>query len=337
MVHHLFGNFFPFMISMVPQIKMRLIHTVILVFIISSCGGGGSSTENSSNDTTTDDTSSQPCAPYQSNIGSGSTFTCLIEHDNIVRQFYIYKGSSYISNSPVLFSLHGYTSRGLWNMNYTGFQSIADQNGFLVIYPQGTLLPSTGQTHWNVGGWTTDSTTDDVGFINEVIEFLDDEYSIDKSRIYSTGMSNGGYMSFKLACDLSSKIAAVVSVTGSMTPETLSGCSPAHPTSIAQIHGLQDSVVSYYGNLWSRPIEEVIDYWVSFNNCSEIPETLEISGANGGGIHDIYSNCDNQTSVELFLMTNMGHDWPNLDNHDLQASTTVWDFLSKYDIDGLIN
>ena len=85
MVHHLFGNFFPFMISMVPQIKMRLIHTVILVFIISSCGGGGSSTENSSNDTTTDDTSSQPCAPYQSNIGSGSTFTCLIEHDNIVR------------------------------------------------------------------------------------------------------------------------------------------------------------------------------------------------------------------------------------------------------------
>ena len=59
-------------------------------------------------------------------------------------------------------------------MNYTGFQSIADQNGFLVIYPQGTLLPSTGQTHWNVGGWTTGSTTDDVGFINEVIEFLDD-------------------------------------------------------------------------------------------------------------------------------------------------------------------
>ena len=157
MAHHLFGNFFLIMISMALQIKMRLIYTIILVFITSSCGGGGSSTENSSNDTNTDDSSSQPCAPYQSSIGSGLTFTCLIEHDNIIRQFYIYQGSSYISNSPVLFSLHGYTSRGLWNMNYTGFQSIADQNGFLVIYPQGTLLPSTGQTHWNVGGWTTDS------------------------------------------------------------------------------------------------------------------------------------------------------------------------------------
>ena len=76
---------------------------------------------------------------------------------------------------------------------------------------------------------------------------------------------------------------------------------------------------------------------MSFNNCSETPETIEINGINGGGIHNIYSNCDNQTSVELFLMTNMGHDWPNFDNHDIQASTTVWDFLSKYNINGLID
>ena len=316
---------------------MRFICAIILLFIISSCGGGGSSPDNSSNDTNTDENSTQPCSPYQSGIGAGSTFTCLIEHDNIIRQFYIYVGSTYTSNSSILFSLHGYTSRGLWNMNYTGFQSIADQEGFIVIYPQGTLLPSTGQTHWNVGGWTTGSTTDDVGFINEIIEFIDDEYSIDKSRIYSTGMSNGGYMSYKLACDLSSKIAAVVSVTGSMTPETFDSCSPTHATSIAQIHGLQDSVVNYYGSLWSKPIEEVIDFWMSFNNCSETPETIEINGINGGGIHNIYSNCDNQTSVELFLMTNMGHDWPNFDNHDIQASTTVWDFLSKYNINGLID
>ena len=316
---------------------MRLICAIILLFIISSCGGGGSSPDNSSNDTNTDENSTQPCSPYQSGIGAGSTFTCLIEHDNIIRQFYIYVGSTYTSNSSILFSLHGYTSRGLWNMNYTGFQSIADQEGFIVIYPQGTLLPSTGQTHWNVGGWTTGSTTDDVGFINEIIEFIDDEYSIDQSRIYSTGMSNGGYMSYKLACDLSSKIAAVVSVTGSMTPETFDSCSPTHATSIAQIHGLQDSVVNYYGSLWSKPIEEVIDFWMSFNNCSETPETIEINGINGGGIHNIYSNCDNQTSVELFLMTNMWHDWPNFDNHDIQASTTVWDFLSKYNINGLID
>ena len=221
-------------------------------------------------------------------------------------------------------------------MNYSGFQSIADDAGAIVIYPQGTLLPATGQPHWNVGGWTTSSTTDDVGFINSVINFLSNEYSIDSKRIYSTGMSNGGYMSYKLACDLSSRIAAVVSVTGSMTNETTDGCNPTHPTSVAQSHGLQDTVVNYDGNGFGKPIEEVMDYWVNINNCSLEPDTSEISGNNGGGIHDVYSGCDNQTNVELYLMTNMGHNWPNLNNHDLQASTTVWNFLSKYDIDGLI-
>ena len=314
---------------------MRPICFLGVLFIISACGGGSSSTDIEI-DPGQDNSSGQSCSVYQSNNGNGSTLNCTIFHDNIVRQFYIYEGSGYQSNAPVLFVLHGYTSRGLWIMNYSGFQSIADDAGLIVIYPQGTLLPATGQTHWNVGGWTTSSTTDDVGFINAVINFLNNEYSINSKRIYSTGMSNGGYMSYKLACDLSPRIAGVVSVTGSMTSETLDGCNPTHPTSVAQIHGLQDSVVNYDGNGFSKPIEEVMNYWVNINNCSLESDTSEISGNNGGGIHDVYSGCDNQTNVELYLMTNMGHNWPNQNNHDLQASSTVWNFLSKYDIDGLI-
>lgn len=312
---------------------MRFIYSLVAILIISSCGGGGSSTEIILN---TEENSAEPCQNYVSSNGSGKTFNCSVIHDEKNRQFFIYQGSSYSGNAPILFVLHGYTSRALWIMNYSGFQSIADEFGFLVIYPQGTLLPSTGQTHWNVGGWTTSSTTDDVSFINSLINFIDDEYSIDPKRIYSTGMSNGGYMSYKLACDLSSKIAAVVSVTGSMTNQTVDGCNPAHPTSVAQIHGLQDSVVSYYGSAWSKPIEEVMEYWANNNNCSNESNSYEITGSNGGGTHDVFSECDNQTSVELFLMNNMGHDWPSLNNHDIQASTTIWDFLSKYDIDGLI-
>ena len=312
---------------------MRFIYLLVATLIISSCGGGGSSTEIILD---AEENSAEPCQSYVSSNGSGKTFNCSVIHDEKNRQFFIYQGSSYSGDAPILFVLHGYTSRALWIMNYSGFQSIADEFGFLVIYPQGTLLPSTGQTHWNVGGWTTSSTTDDVSFINSLINFIDDEYSIDLKRIYSTGMSNGGYMSYKLACDLSSKIAAVVSVTGSMTNETTDGCNPTHPTSVAQIHGLQDTVVNYDGNGFSKPIEDVMDYWVDINNCTLEPDTSEISGNNGGGIHDVYSGCDNQTNVELYLMTNMGHNWPNQNNHDLQASTTVWNFLSKYDIDGLI-
>ena len=314
---------------------MRILGFLVVFLIISACGGGTSSPQITI-DPDQDTSFGQSCSTYQSNNGNGSTLNCTIVHDNIVRQFYVYEGSGYQGNAPVLFVLHGYTSRGLWIMNYSGFQSIADDAGVIVIYPQGTLLPATGQTHWNVGGWTTSSTTDDVGFINTVINFLDNEYSIDSKRIYSTGMSNGGYMSYKLACDLSPRIAAVVSVTGSMTNETTDGCNPTHPTSVAQIHGLQDTVVNYDGNGFSKPIEDVMDYWVDINNCTLEPDTSEISGNNGGGIHDVYSGCDNQTNVELYLMTNMGHNWPNQNNHDLQASTTVWNFLSKYDIDGLI-
>ena len=312
---------------------MRFIYLLVATLIISSCGGGGSSTEIILD---AEENSAEPCQSYVSSNGSGKTFNCSVIHDEKNRQFFIYQGSTYSGDAPILFVLHGYTSRALWIMNYSGFQSIADEFGFLVIYPQGTLLPSTGQTHWNVGGWTTSSTTDDVSFINSLINFIDDEYSIDPKRIYSTGMSNGGYMSYKLACDLSSKIAAVVSVTGSMTNETTDGCNPTHPTSVAQIHGLQDTVVNYDGNGFSKPIEDVMDYWVDINNCTLEPDTSEISGNNGGGIHDVYSGCDNQTNVELYLMTNMGHNWPNQNNHDLQASTTIWNFLSKYDIDGLI-
>ena len=265
---------------------------------------------------------------------------CTVKHNDLDRLFYIFIPETYSSSTvyqPLLFSLHGYTSSAILNMRYTGVKKIASEEGFIAVFPQGSILRSTGATHWNVGGWTLGSTADDLQFIESLIDFMTMRYRLDPSRIYSTGMSNGGYMSYKLACDLSSRIAGVVSVTGSMTVETEEGCNPSHPTSVAQIHGLEDSVVSYYGNTFSKPIEEVMDYWVAHNNCTSEPSSSDIGGSNGGGIHDVYSGCDNLTNVELYLMTNMGHNWPNLNNHDLQASATVWNFLSKYDIDGLIN
>ena len=125
-----------------------------------------------------------------------------------------------------------------------------------------------------MGGWTSKSTINDLDFVDTVIGLIKDKVQIDETRIYSSGMSNGGYMGYHLACNLSSKFAAIASVTGSMTNDTFNDCNPSHPTPILQIHGLLDFVVPYEGNAGSKSIPDVIDYWVNYNSCSSDPEKV---------------------------------------------------------------
>ena len=272
------------------------------------------------------------------------TYYCTIAN----REFYIYIPSSYLEDDdkeyPLLFSLHGYTSLAFWNLSYTGFQSIADEEKFIVVYPQGLTLNSTGETHWNVGGWTIGSQSNDIDFISDVIDWTNKNYKIDLSRIYSVGMSNGGFMSYRLACNLSNRIAAIGSVTGSMTPETLESCKPNHPTPVIQIHGKLDFTVPYSGNSYMLPIDDVIEFWRDYNNCEKSPinnEILDNDGDNFGGLVSRYENCLNDVSFELYLLDKMGHEWPSYYREDgpsdIDSASILWDFLSKYDINGLIN
>ena len=297
-------------------------------------------------------------------LGNDSnTFNCSMVKNGLSREFILYVPESYSSQGssfPILFSLHGFTSYAKWNIEYTGFQSLADKNNFIIIYPQGSLwmtepsekngYSSEGETHWNVG-WSTSlgeaSTSDDIKFIDDLISWSSNNYNIDTSRVYSTGMSNGGFMSYHLACNLSSKIAAIASVTGSMSPKTFSNCNPNHPTPIMQIHGLQDYVVPYLGfeNL-CEPLEDVINYWVNFNSCDPFPVNQVISDINGddyGGTHKVYKNGRNNVSVEFYLLDRMSHNWPRINGpsdygtYDVDSPLLIWNFLSKYDINGLIN
>ena len=281
-----------------------------------------------------------------------NTFKCRLESDNSSREFFIYIPEKYTSGrSPaaLLLSLHGYTSTARTNLGYSGFQSLAEGEGFLVVYPQGSILPTTQETHWNVGGWTSQSTTDDIDFIDSMIDYLDSNYLVNLNRIYSTGMSNGGYMSLLLACQLSEKIAAVASVTGSMTPETYDGCNAQHPIPTLQIHGTNDSDVPYNGVWWSLSIEDVISYWVNYNNCNINPTITsfpDLDLLDGSTVdHFVYSDCDNDVTTEHIKVLGGNHTWPGSafdlpglnTNQDINASILVWQFFSKYDINGLIN
>lgn len=275
---------------------------------------------------------------------SQQTINASISHDGKDRSYILYVPEIYNDDTPVplVFNFHGYTSNANDQMWYGDFRAIADTAGFLVVHPQGSLL--NGITHWNVGGWTVGSTTDDVGFTEALLDELSSNYNIDQKRIYSTGMSNGGFMSFLLACQLSERIAAVASVTGSMTPETYTSCSPQHPTPVMQIHGVVDGVVPYFGANWTRSISDVLAYWRDYNNCStdliktDVPNTnlLDASSAS----YQVYLNGDNESTVEHFRISGGGHTWPGSfpspgTNQDFNASLEIWKFFSRYDLDGL--
>ena len=279
--------------------------------------------------------------------GYTQTINGTIIHDGIVRTYKLYVPAIYSGNVPVplLLNFHGYTSNSNEQMFYGDFRNIADTANFLVVHPQGTL-DNTNTTHFNVG-WGG-STVDDVGFTEALIDSLSATYSVDQNRIYAVGMSNGGFMSFQLACDLSNKIAAVGSVTGSMTPSTLGNCNASHPMPIIQIHGTTDATVPYSGSTgWTASITNVLNHWATFNNCSPVPTVVNVPNTNtidGSTVEKYtYENGDNCSEVVHYKVTNGQHTWPGSifnfagTNYDINASVEIWNFISKYDIFGLIS
>jgi polyhydroxybutyrate depolymerase len=266
------------------------------------------------------------------------TQSITISSGGVDRDFFLYVPDIYDESTPapLVFCLHGYGSSASANISYTGFRPVADTAGFILIHPQGTQ-DLFGTPHWNVG-WGS-SSVDDVAFVEDMIDYVNDNYNLNNDRIYSTGMSNGGFMSYLLACQLSDKIAAIASVTGSMSPSTFGSCSPNHPTPVLQIHGTDDGTVPYEGGPFAEGIDNVINYWVNYNNCSTTPSQTPIPDINSGDgstvDHFVYSGGTNGATVELFKVYNGDHDWPGaFGNLDISSNIEIWKFFSRYDING---
>ena len=267
-------------------------------------------------------------------------------HDNLEREYILYIPNSYTGNEsvPLVLNLHGYTSNAGEQMIYSNLVEVADTANFLLVHPMGTTNEF-NEPFWN--SWEI-AEVDDIGFLSSLIDYLATEYNIDLNRVYSTGMSNGGYMSYTLACRLSEKIAAIASVTGSMYVNQPLLCNPEHPIPVMQIHGTMDLTVPYIGSLNSESIDDAISYWVSFNQCSPNSSFSTLPDINTTDLcyaeHYVYSNGNNGSSVELYKIVNGGHTWPGAyipltginTNQDFSASEKIWQFFSKYDINGLI-
>jgi len=275
------------------------------------------------------------------------TINASITHDGIQRDYILYIPELYDGNTtvPLVLNFHGFGSSASQQMFYGDFRDIADTEGFLLVHPEGTTF--IGNQFWNVGFPGLSSNIDDVGFTEALIDELATLYAIDLDRVYATGMSNGGFMSFLLACQLSEKIAAVASVTGSMTQDTFDDCNAQHPTPILQIHGTEDDVVLYNENNLSLPIPDVISYWVDHNNCETTPTTTtlpDVDVSDGSTIeHSVYEDGDNGVTTEHMKVIGGGHTWPGSvlntagTNQDIDASMEIWLFFSRYDINGLLS
>ena len=270
------------------------------------------------------------------------TLNKTITHGGLTRSYILYVPASYLSTTatPLVFNLHGYTGSAANIMFYGDLRPVADTAGFILVVPNGTV-DANGNTYWNAN-WG--GTVNDVDFISVLIDSVSAAYNINQSKIYSTGFSNGGFMSYVLACELSNRIAAIASVAGSMTLGDPPTCIPLHPMPVLEIHGTADGTVSYTGSNFSEPITDVINYWINANNGNTTPAITAVPNINTTdnctAEHYLYTDGDNCVEVEHYKILNGGHTWPSAPyntgttNKDINAARLIWEFFLKYDING---
>jgi polyhydroxybutyrate depolymerase len=280
-------------------------------------------------------------------ISAQNTVSGSFTFGGLVREYRLYVPPSYNGSTsfPVIINNHGYGSNNAQQEFYGNFSAIADTANFLVLLPNGTIGPD-NQRYFNnfqqpgVG-------VDDVGFINALLDTIITKYNVDQNRIYSTGMSNGGFMSYDLACQLSHRIAAIASVTGSMVESHLAACQPSHPMPVMEIHGTMDATVPYTGGTAVNfvPIPELMQYWADYNNCNVVLPNLTLpnySVTDNCTVElQLFPNGDYGSSVEHFKIIGGGHSWPGavlpigVTNYDINASVEIWRFFKRFTLSSL--
>ena len=278
---------------------------------------------------------------------NGTVVNGTLTHDELEREYVLYIPASYTGAEavPLVFNFHGYTGTATGHMEKGDFRALADAAGFLVVHPQGELDVD-GKTHWNVIGHGPGSEIDDVGFTAVLLDVLAADYNIDLTRVYATGMSNGGFMSYLLACEMSEQFAAVASVSATMADALIASANPPVPTPVMEIHGTADGIVPYDGTAELASIDEVLQYWVGRNNCNAVPTTTalpDLDPSDGCTVeHLVYEQGDSGVTVEHYRIIGGGHTWPgggyvfDVVGRDIDASEKIWEFFSQFDSSGLI-
>lgn len=278
-----------------------------------------------------------PCAPTAAPPPVDEQRTLVL--GGLARTYYVHVPATYAhSPTPVVLNFHGFGGSALQQQQMTRMNAAADANGFIAIHPDGT-----GPTKaWNAGACCPPNnpvTVDDVAFTTAMIDEVSSRICVNRKRVYATGFSNGAFMAYRLACELSNRIAAIVPVAGVIG---VASCSPARPVPVGHLHGMRDTYVPYDGSpsvvgatFASVPFS--VQSWATINGCSGAPVVTFTNGDTtcyqyGGG-------CTSGADVAACLSADAGHSWPGalpaeapgeVTTQSIDATTAMWQFMSRY-------
>jgi polyhydroxybutyrate depolymerase len=236
---------------------------------------------------------------------------------------------------PLVLVLHGGGQNPESAEWMSGMSAKADTENFLVAYPKGTGRLSRMPT-WNSGnccGYALENKVDDVAFLSALIDKLKREYSVDSRRVYVTGISNGGMMSYRLACEAADKIAAIAPVEGAQNLE----CAPARPVSVIVFHGTADNHVAFGGGTakfqigpvrTDNSVASAVSFWAREDACTDMPRVEQTSAVHT----DNYAGCKDGTAVELYAIQGGHHNWPSgrMSGNHVPATDLMWAFFAEH-------
>lgn len=264
--------------------------------------------------------------------------------DGRTRTYTVHVPTKITTPTSLVIVLHGGGGSDDNAERMTGMSAKADKEGFVVAYPNGSGRLDDKLLTWNSGnccGYALDEKIDDVKFISALIDQMIANYKVDPKRVYVTGISNGGMMSYRVACELADKVAAIAPVAGALNVE----CKPSQPVSVIAFHGTSDQHVLYAGGKpkvqadnherVDHSVEFAISFWVKQNSCGTTPQKTE----KGNVVSEIYSGCKSNTGVALYTIKGGGHAWPgglggtliaDAPTKEISATDVMWEFFAKH-------
>lgn len=270
-----------------------------------------------------------------------------IDADGLIRTYVINLPPVYYRDDsrrfPLVLALHG-TGGSAKQMEQTyGLNEKGAEAGFIIVYPEGIRgSGALGIRTWNAGRCCDEAmknNVDDVGFISALIDHMVTDFGADPKRVYVTGMSNGGMMAYRLACELSSKIAAIAPVSSTMM---VSSCEPDRPVPVLHMHSLLDTKVPYRGGIgiggyYFPPVDSALNILAVNGNCAVTPIQID----NGEYIQTRWNDCDGSLTIESYVTYDGGHSWPggrqsaawaDLPSAYINANDLLWEFFQRFEL-----